>query len=300
MKLEWYYEGDQVITIKEFLNQKDLPRAFLKDVKRTGKILLNKMPVAIRFTISRGDHLQLITAPEPGHSNMVPSFVSIDIVYEDDHLLIVNKPVGVVSIPSRKDPDTAMANRVRGYYLKQNYRNQVVHIVTRLDRDTSGLMIIAKHRLAHALLDRQLRAKTLERYYYALTSKSDWAAHGILDGPIARSEDSIITRRVHSTGKRALTEYWMLEQFNAGALLRLQLHTGRTHQLRVHLTHEGGPLIGDTLYGGPVSPWIVRQSLHCAELKLDHPFTKESLHLKQPIPQDMINWIQHQENVMIN
>lgn len=299
MKLDWYYDGEKTITIKEFLHKKDLPRGFLKEVKRSGKILLNKMPVAVRFSISTGDHLQIITAPEPGHENMVPSFMPIDIVFEDEHLLIVNKPIGLVSIPSHRDPDTAMANRIRGYYLKQDYRDQVVHIVTRLDRDTSGLMIIAKHRLAHALLDRQLRAKTLERYYFALTSKRDWAQHGFLDGPIARSEDSIITRCVHEGGKQALTEYWLLEQYSQGALLRLQLHTGRTHQLRVHLSHEGGPLIGDKLYGGPLTSLISRQSLHCAELKLLHPFTKESLHLKQALPQDMMNWINYQTKVAV-
>ncbi|MGX7109535.1 RluA family pseudouridine synthase [Facklamia miroungae] len=295
MELEWIYNQDQEITIKEFLAQQNLPKAFLKTVKFDGDILLNHLRVPMRYNIRKGDHLRLIAPVERGHDTVPPSQEPINIIYEDQDLLILNKQVGVVSIPSLANPAGSIANRVRGYYQRQGYSDQVIHIVTRLDRDTSGLMLIAKHRLAHALLDQQVRAGQVLKYYHALTSRNQWPDHGVIEAPIARTEASIITRRVHESGKYAKTEYWCQQIYPDGAYLRLRLHTGRTHQIRVHLMHMKGPLIGDDLYGGPLTNSIQRQALHCGELKFIHPITQEPLHFIIPLPQDMQNWMQAQE-----
>lgn len=279
------------MAIKDFLKCQRLPRAFLRDVKFNGKILVNDEMIPIYLPIKKGDRLTLIAAEEPGHGTVIPSFEPIDIVYEDRDLLILNKPVGVVSIPSIKTPDGAMANRIKGYYIQQNYLDQVIHIVTRLDRDTSGLMIVAKHRLCHALMDRQIKEKTLQKYYYALTTHPDLPDHGMIDAPIARTDDSIITRCVHPDGKPAQTEYWKVSTFDQGSLLKLRLHTGRTHQIRVHLTYMGGPLIGDDLYGGPLYSKLERQALHCGEVRFVHPFTQEAMVFTQDLPDDMKEWM---------
>lgn len=285
------------MAIKEFLKSQKLPRAFLRDVKFNGKILLNQEMIPIYLPIKKGDHLTLIAAEEPGHGTVIPSFEPVDIVYEDRDLLILNKPVGVVSIPSIKTPDGAMANRIKGYYIQQEYADQVIHIVTRLDRDTSGLMIVAKHRLCHALMDRQIKEKTLQKYYFALTTNTEFPDHDMIDAPIARTDDSIITRCVHPSGKPAQTEFWKLATFDEGALLKLRLHTGRTHQIRVHLSHLGGPLIGDDLYGGPLYPKLDRQALHCGEVRFIHPFTQEEMVFTQALPKDMEAWmIEHTIN----
>ncbi|MBG9980901.1 RluA family pseudouridine synthase [Facklamia sp. DSM 111018] len=295
MELNWYYDQEEEMTIKDFLSRQGLPRAFMRDIKYSGQIMLNHIPTATRFTVRKGDHIKLIAPIEYGHDSVKPSLEPINIVFEDKDLLILNKPVGVVSIPSMQNPSSSMANRVRGYYQQRGYQDQVIHIVTRLDRDTSGLMIIAKHRLAHALMDRQVRNQKVYKFYNALSSRIDWEDHGVIEAAIARAEDSLISRRVHETGKYAKTEFWCLEQFASGSHLRLRLHTGRTHQIRVHLSYKGGPLIGDDLYGGPHSSIVNRQALHCGELRFKHPFTEESLIFKASLPDDMQEWITEQQ-----
>ncbi|MGF3077115.1 RluA family pseudouridine synthase [Facklamia sp. P12955] len=295
MELKWFYDQSEEITIKEFLRQQQLPKSFLRKVKLEGQLLLNHLKVPVRFKIRKGDCLHLLAPIERGHETVPPSDDPIEIVYEDDDLLILNKQVGVVSIPSLANPSSSIANRVRGYYQKQGYSDQVIHIVTRLDRDTSGLMLIAKHRLAHALMDRQVRAGQVVKYYHALSSRSQWSDHGIIEAPIARTESSIITRRVHESGKYAKTEYWCQQTYPNGAHLRIRLHTGRTHQIRVHLMHMGGPLIGDDLYGGPLTKTIRRQALHCGQLEFNHPMTQQPLHFEMNLPEDMQDWIQAQQ-----
>ncbi|PKY93046.1 RluA family pseudouridine synthase [Facklamia hominis] len=295
MELNWIYQEDQPMTIKAFLNQQKLPRAFMRDVKFAGSIYLNYVKVPIRFFIQKGDHLRLVASVEEGYDSVVASSIPIEIVYEDRDLLVINKPTNVTSIPSVKTPDSSIANRIKGYYQFKNYQDQVIHIVTRLDRDTTGLMLVAKHRLAHALMDRQVKQGTFFKFYEALSSRKNWPDHQMIDQPIARCGDSIITRKVDPQGQKAKTEYWTINRYQLGSHLRLRLHTGRTHQIRVHLAHEGGPLIGDDLYGGPMDQGLMRQALHCKELHFIHPFTQESMQFNQPLPQDMIDWLARQK-----
>lgn len=292
MQFNWQYPHESPMTIKQFLVKQNIPRSFVSWVKFSGEILLNNQAVTVRSKLKQDDHLMLIAPDETGHDTVVPSHLPIEIVYEDRDFLIVNKPMGVVSIPSVKNPDASMANRVKGYYLRQVYDDQVIHIVTRLDRDTTGLMLIAKHRLAHAMIDRQIQDRTIVKLYDAISAKADWPLHGKIEAPIARDENSIITRRVHASGKNALTEYWRGVVLSDSSLLRLQLHTGRTHQIRVHLSYMGGPLVGDDLYGGPLEVPLTRQALHCGELHFIQPFTQERLQIKQGLPADMLQWIE--------
>lgn len=292
MKFSWRYEGDTPQTVKLFLKEQNIPRKFVSFLKFSeGRMLVNQQEVTVRYQLQKGDELVVEAPDEISHETVSPSFVPIEVVYEDRDLLVLNKPVDVVSIPSRKAPDTAVANRVKGYYVQQGYSDQVIHIVTRLDRQTSGLMLIAKHRLAHALLDQQIQANGIEKIYYAISSKNDWQPHGVIKAPIARCGESIITRRVHESGQYAKTEYWVEQVFQDSSLLRLQLHTGRTHQIRVHLTHEGGVLVGDDLYGGRLEAPLLRQALHCGELKFRQPFTNEWIHIRQHLPPDMAEWV---------
>ena len=200
--------------------------------------------------------------------------------------MVINKPFGVASIPSVNHSNT-IANFIKGYYVNQNYENQQVHIVTRLDRDTSGLMLFAKHGYAHARLDKQLQKKAIEKRYFALVKGNGYLEpQGEIIAPIARDEDSIITRRVAKGGKYAHTSYQIVESYGDIHLVDIRLHTGRTHQIRVHFSHIGFPLLGDDLYGGSLDHGIERQALHCHYLSFYHPFLEEQLELECPLPDD--------------
>lgn len=292
MKFTWIYEDKTPVLLRTYLKHLTLPNSFIKWIKREGRFMINDQPVTVRHQIQQGDQLDIVCPLEQGHDTVVPTFEPIEVVYEDDHLLIVKKPAGVISIPSVKDPKSSMANRIKGYYVQQDYDNQVIHIVTRLDRQTSGLMLIAKHRLAHAWLDRQILQGTLDRIYTGISSRGVWPKTGIIDAPIGRDEVSIITRRVTPTGKPSQTSYRLLQELKDSALLEFKLHTGRTHQIRVHTQYMGGPLVGDDLYGGPVLYPLTRQGLHCSLIRLIHPFTMKPLEVTIPLADDMKQWIQ--------
>ena len=234
----------------------------------------------------------MVIPPEGEHETVVPSHIPLDILFEDDYLLIVNKPQGTASIPSQLHPDQSMANRVKGYLQSTRTQDCVTHVVTRLDRDTTGVMMFAKHRVVHAWMDQALRNKTIQKTYHAIVSKQDvLKEHDLIDAPIGRTDDSIINRCVRPDGKPSLTEYWLEETYQHSQLVKIRLHTGRTHQIRVHFSWLGCPLLGDDLYGGEKSEPLVRQALHCSQLDFVHPMTGEKMCVKAPLPTDMAEWI---------
>ena len=292
MNVTWSYAGKEPVMVRTFLKDKGISKGLLAVIKRDGKMYCNGQFVIAIDYVHYGDVVTIVIPPEGEHETTVPSFIPIDVVYEDDFYLVVNKPFGVVSIPSKQNPDLSMANRVKGYYVSQGYEDCITHIVTRLDKDTTGVMLFAKQRMSHAWMDRHLRSGDLQKTYVAITKKSDLLAeHGEIKAPIARSEDSIITRRVHESGKEALTEYWLNQELSNSQVFDIRLHTGRTHQIRVHFTHMKAPLIGDDLYGGELIEPLTRQALHCRKLEFTHPFTHKKVMVEAPLPSDMQEWI---------
>lgn len=297
MIYEWIYENEKEMLLRTFLRNQGLSKRLLAKVKfHGGKITVNNEEQNVLVMLKKGDRVRVLVPDEGEHETTVPVDIPIDILYEDEHILVVNKPAGVASIPSRQHPHLSMANRVKGYYKRQGYADQVIHIVTRLDRDTTGAMLFAKNRYTHALMDQQLRAKKVDRLYNALVSTNTPLPeqHGMIDAPIGRTDDSIINRMVREDGKAALTEYWQERTFPEGVLVKIQLHTGRTHQIRVHFSHIGAPLIGDSLYGGLESEAVNRQALHCKELAFAHPLTGEDFHIAAPLPADFNAWMAEQ------
>lgn len=287
MKIEWTVKQEPPENLKAFLKEKGVSRRMLAKVKfHGGELEVNHEPVRVRRTLEKGDIIHMTMPIEDGNPRLTSSNKSLDILFEDEHYLVINKPVGVVSVPSPAQREETMANRVKGYIERMAYPHQTVHVVTRLDRDTSGVMIFAKHALAHSMMDRYLREKTLLKFYEAYVTGVIEPEHGWIDEPIARSEDSIITRKVEDGGKSALSEYWVEERFQKSTRVLVQLHTGRTHQIRVHFSHLGYPLIGDDLYGGDDS-LFKRQALHCKKCAFTHPFTEKELIIEAPVPQDI-------------
>lgn len=273
--------------VKTFLKSHDVSKALLAKVKfKGGNIWVNGVEQNAIYLLDVGDVVTIEIPDESSHETLIPIKHDLNIVYEDDHFLIINKPHGYASIPSILHSNT-MANFVKHYYVEQDYPNKQVHIVTRLDKDTSGLMLFAKHGYAHARLDKQLQQKTIQKRYYALVSGKDKLPdEGEIIAPIARPNDSIISRCVHPSGKYAHTSYKVVARYGDVNLVDIQLHTGRTHQIRVHFSHIGFPLLGDDLYGGRMDCGIQRQALHCHSIRFLDPFTREINHQEISLTDD--------------
>lgn len=303
MQFQYHYQKQHPQQLKYFLKEQGISKGLLAKIKfQGGKIEVNDKIENVLYELTFGDMIQITIPPEGEHETMLLDETPIDIVYEDAHILVVNKPANVASIPAQYHPNGTMANRVKAYYKRQNYANQVIHVVTRLDRDTSGLMVFAKHGFAHAKLDCQLRNKQFIKRYQALVTGQikQLKVHGQIELPIARDLDSLLKRKIDESGKYAKTEYWLEKCNETLALVDIQLHTGRTHQIRVHFAAIGCPLRGDELYGGVVDEEMSRQALHCYELQFTHPFTGEVLHFKQEMPADMAHLAQKLSNTQSN
>ncbi len=214
-----------------------------------------------------------------------PIDISIDIIYEDNDLLVVNKPPFIVVHPTKSHQNNTIANGV-AYYFKQKNIKRKVRLVNRLDMNTSGIVIIAKHPYAHNELARQMKSNLVQKYYYAIVEGNIKEDRGTINEPIARLNEEDIIRVVHPSGKECITHYTVEKRLNNMTLVKLKLETGRTHQIRVHLKHIGHPLIGDTLYGHE-SELIKRQALHCYEMKFLQPLTKKEIVITCSLPEDM-------------
>lgn len=288
MSVSWIVQKDEPQHLKAFLKDKGVSRRIIGRTKfHGGAFVVNGQEVRIRTPLEEGDRVQLQLPIEAANPNLEATDQPLEILYEDEHYLIINKPVDLISVPSPAHRGDTVASRVKGYLLRQDYRHKVVHVVTRLDRYTSGVMLIAKNMLGHSLMGKLLEEQTLEKYYEAVIEGHLETKEGLIEAPIARSPDSIIERMVAADGKPSLTQYKVLHDLADDlSHVALALHTGRTHQIRVHMAHLGHPLAGDDLYGG-TKKFIARQALHCKKLVFDHPFSGERLEITAPLPHDM-------------
>lgn len=287
--MRFEFRAEQAVKVKVLLKQHGISRSLLAKIKFAGgDILVNGVRQTAIYQLAAGDVVTVdIPSEEDVTGRLEPIDHPLEIVYEDEHFLAIDKPHGYASIPSSIHSST-MANFVKGYYLKQGYENKQIHIVTRLDRDTSGIMLFAKHGYAHARLDKQLQQKTIQKRYYALVAgQEELPLEGAIIAPIGRPDDSIITRCVREDGKFAHTSYRVVQSWGEVHLVDIQLHTGRTHQIRVHFAHIGFPLLGDDLYGGSLEYGITRQALHCHCLIVDNPFKNDRMELVSLLPEDI-------------
>ena len=284
--LKYTIREEQVL--REFLLANDISRKTLTRIKfdSDGSIKVNGREENVRYLLKKNDIVE-ITLPSENFSEVV-RFIDkpIDIVYEDPYFLIVNKEINLPSIPSRNLEDESLLERVN-YYFKNKSINTIPHIVTRLDKNTSGLVLIAKHRHVHALFSNM----AIDKYYTALVN-GKVVDNEIIEAPIRRVSSSIIEREVGEGGEFAKTEYWLEEYISEKdiSVVKLKLYTGRTHQIRVHMKYRGYPLLGDGLYGGDMR-LIPRQSLHCSNLAFIHPITDEMINVRVDLPNDMTNVI---------
>jgi 23S rRNA pseudouridine1911/1915/1917 synthase len=261
-------------------------RRIIKAIKFDGgQIMVNGAPVTVRYRLTAGDQLKIEFPPEIKGDYMLPENLELHIVYEDKDVLVIDKQPGMPVIPSFQHPTGTVANAVLGHFEK-NHIPFTIHTVTRLDRDTSGLMLIAKHRYSHSILAGFQKSGEVKRSYQAIAEGRLLEKKGTIDLPIGRKEGSIIERTVMENGKRAVTHYKIIQELASCSLVKVKLETGRTHQIRVHFSYLGHPLLGDTLYGGKAGQ-IERQALHCDEISFPHPVTKEIMRFASTLPEDM-------------
>lgn len=284
MQVTWTNQEDQLI-LSDFLKEKGLSRRFLTKLKQVkGAIRVNHQPVWVTWKLVKGDRVEVDLPKEEANPHLAPYEGGLDIIYEDDYLLALNKPAPQTCLPSPQNRTSSLANRVLAYYLKEGAENLKIHPVTRLDKETSGIILFAKHQYIHHLMTNW---SNLTKKYLALVQGRVTPAEGVIDQAIGRAEDSIIKRQVKQGGKPAQTSYRVLDQSNQASMLAIDLLTGRTHQIRVHLSHLGHPLLGDSLYGG--QPGIIdRQALHCQQVDFTHPLTGQAVRLQAPLPEDLL------------
>lgn len=263
-----------------------LSYTLLKSLKwRENAILLNGRSVHVNTIVRAGDTVSVVLSERtPREDLYCANAAKPDIVYEDDDLLVLNKPAGVAMHPKSGDASAPSLAAMLTNYLGEG---SVPHFVSRLDKGTSGLLIAAKSGYVHDRLRRALHSSDLRREYRAVAVGRVEPPYGVIDAPIGRAEGSIIRRCVRADGLPSLTEYETLQVSGRFTLLRLRPQTGRTHQLRVHMAYLGHPLAGDWLYGTEDKTLIARPALHSYELWFTQPVTGQELHFTAPIPQDM-------------
>jgi len=280
-----HYDNVLHVLKEQFL----LSDRLITKLKKANKIYLNSLPTYTKKSVTVGDTVSVLIDFEEDNSNIVASNIPLNIIYEDDYLLVLNKPANIAIHPSILHFDNSLSNGVKFYFDKLGLKKKI-RIVNRLDRNTSGIVILAKNEYIQECLIKQMKTNEFKKEYLAIAKGFLESKSGTLNFPIARKEGSIIERTVSSDGDSAITHYDVVKEFNNLSLVHIVLETGRTHQIRVHFSHIGHPILGDTLYGSP-SELINRQALHSYKLTFIHPVTKKELILESSLPNDIKNII---------
>lgn len=272
------------VTIETILRKHwQAPKKLVHSMRMDGDVKVNGELTSWTSPLSQGDILQIRLFKEVEY-DVPPTYGELDVLFEDEHLIVVNKPAGIDTHPNTPDETDTLANLVAFHHQANGERCRVLHI-HRLDRDTSGAIIFAKHPLTKAILDRLLAERQIKRTYHALVHGRLKQKKGTISEPIGRDRHHNTRRRVSPSGQDAVTHYKVMEVRNPYTLIEVQLDTGRTHQIRVHMSHIGHPLAGDTLYGG--KPVFTRQALHAAQISFPHPLTGERIECKAECHDDI-------------
>ncbi len=277
--------------IDRFLSEEleSLSRSYIQKLVKDGSVLVNGKPVKANYKISQDDIVQ-VSIPDPEEPDILPEDIPLDILYEDDDVLIVNKPKGMVVHPAPGHYSHTLVNAVM-FHCRDNLSgiNGVMRpgIVHRIDMDTTGSLVICKNDTAHQILAEQLKEHSITRRYHAIVHGNLKADEGVIDAPVGRhptDRKKMSTKAPH--GRRAVTHYRVLERFGNYTYIECELETGRTHQIRVHMASIGHPILGDQVYGPAKCPFKLQgQTLHAKILGFHHPATGEYMEFDAPLPE---------------
>lgn len=285
-------EDSAGLRVEQFLRRKRYSGQNLSEIKRMPKsILVNGVHYYMRQELSTGDHLQVRICETQNSEKIPPTKLPLDIIYEDEDLLVLNKPAGMPIHPSLNNYTNSMANAL-AYYFQSQGKPFIFRCCNRLDRDTSGLTIVSKHLVSGSILSDMTKYREVHREYLAIARGSVTPSEGTIQAPLGRKEGTIIERTVDwEHGEDAVTHYKVVKEANGHSLVSLRLETGRTHQIRIHMKYLGYPLIGDYLYN-PDMEYMTRQALHSHHMEFTHPITGEHMSFTAPLPEDMARVMQ--------
>lgn len=280
------------LRVEQFLRRKRYSGQNLSEIKRMPKsILVNGVHYYMRQELSKGDHLQVRICETKNSEKIPPTNLPLDIIYEDEDLLVLNKPAGMPIHPSLNNYTNSMANAL-AYYFQSQGKPFIFRCCNRLDRDTSGLTIVSKHLVSGSILSDMTKYREVHREYLAIARGSVTPSEGTIQAPLGRKDGTIIERTVDwEHGEDAVTHYKVVKEANGHSLVSLRLETGRTHQIRIHMKYLGYPLIGDYLYN-PDMEYMTRQALHSHHMEFTHPITGEHMSFTAPLPEDMARVMQ--------
>ena len=272
---------------EQFLRRRGYSCQNLTQLKKMPEsILINGVWSYMRTPLSAGDTLTVHIRETESSPNIPPVDLPLCIVYEDEDIIVVNKPAGMPVHPSLHNYRISLANALM-YYYQQQGKPFIFRCTNRLDRDTSGLTVVAKHMVSSGILSAMTTRHEIRREYLAIVRGVLSPPEGTIDAPIGRTGSSLIERKIDfGKGEHAVTHYHVVEEKNGHSLVSLILETGRTHQIRVHMKYIGHPLVGDYLYN-PDMEYIDRQALHSHRLSFTHPITGEKMEFTAPLPADM-------------
>lgn len=275
------------LRVEQYLRRRGYSGQNLAEIKRMPKsVLVNGEHYYMRQQLKTGDHLSIHICETKCSEKIPPVYLPLDIVYEDEDIIVINKAAGMPIHPSLNNYTNSMANALAWYYQEQG-KPFIFRCCNRLDRDTSGLTVVAKHLVSGNILSDMVRRREIHREYLAIVRGHVTPESGTINAPLARKSGTIIERTVDwEHGEVAITHYRVVGENNGHSLVALCLETGRTHQIRIHMKHLGYPLIGDYLYN-PDMEYMTRQALHSYRLTFTHPITGEKMLFTAPLPEDM-------------
>lgn len=287
MKLTYTIQpNDNFFNVKELLKLKfQISDRLLVKLKKNKKIWLNSTPTFVDSRLKPFDIVEILIDFEEKSENIIPTQMDLNIIYEDEYYIVINKPSGIAIHPSILHYTDSLANGVKFYFKQKNIKKKI-RPINRLDKDTSGIVIFAKNEYIQEFLVKEMKKNTFFKEYIAVCEGMFESKIGTINLPIGRRENSIIERCVCSDGDIAITHYNVLKSLKNTSVVHVTLETGRTHQIRVHLSNIGHPILGDTLYGNPSSV-INRQALHAYKVKFIHPITGLNIEYIATIPSDI-------------